>query len=616
MEKTQKKFRKRSLAKQSFAESLESLNDIDLPGCSNQKEPTVSIIDVQRDCETGLIQRKPVRKHYPRKKKEKPSKGKEGDIDNFVHDYEDEPPSIDVGLEEQESDEDIDIASQAAFIEQLQEIEKQFPSRVETEWAQRKRVLAENWASMRNWLFCAFLLNNCTPEENVSCSKCQLKFAAIRCTECRKLLCSTCDEEVHADAPFHDREIWKNGFFEQIGNRMALKENKLYEIDRPLPVNIPAYCPGCDKFSSTICKCVDSKITIITTKGRFEFNDVFILCQHCDFKTIGSDQMAMIKGKEDPLYKDQLIADDSEVQIHMKTLYEKMGSQDYNEDKMCGSSYWQAARKIEKFASSLAKQYAKTKKKLAETVKEKNALLNTTEVPPDATTIEAWEKDFRTKAMASFEHRSTTSMVSQLAEYYKLHQELLSAPAVQTYIENIDKACSIISGQEEIHSILSAKQGTISRKRKRLADLEKNYWLIHQKKGRKFDVEFKKIRTSKQWTSTAHCLEKVCLKTAGFQSKEEVYRDLESGDTCSKLQGIKCLKQEGIATCKRRLSEAANQFRKVLENEPEKVNFYMADDIDGEEEQESNESEVEDDENDENDENDQFDDNLLVYFDN
>eukprot|EP00794_Sanderia_malayensis_P011565 gene11565-12760_t len=105
-----------------------------------------------------------------------------------------------------------------------------------------------------------------------------------------------------------------------------------------------------------------------------------------DLITIRTIAKLLGKGKEDPLYKDQFIADDSEVQMHMKTLYEKMGSQDYNEDKMCGSSYWQAARKIKKFASSLAKQYAKTKKKLAETLKEKNALLSTTEVPPDATT--------------------------------------------------------------------------------------------------------------------------------------------------------------------------------------------------------------------------------------
>ena len=63
-----------------------------------------------------------------------------------------------------------------------------------------------------------------------------------------------------------------------------------------------------------------------------------------------------------------------------------------------------------------------TKKKIIVTVKEKEELIKT-------------------------ECQSTATIVNQLAELYKLHQEIASAPALQDYVEKNDKSCSIISGE-------------------------------------------------------------------------------------------------------------------------------------------------------------------------
>ena len=114
-------------------------------------------------------------------------------------------------------------------MEQLRDLEAQlpFPEKEETEWAQRKRILAENWASSRNELFSCLLMKNSIPEAGTCCSNCQINVAVLRCIECKKLLCSDCDNKAHTEYPFHDREMWINGFYEGIGNRMTIFD---YEV--------------------------------------------------------------------------------------------------------------------------------------------------------------------------------------------------------------------------------------------------------------------------------------------------------------------------------------------------------------------------------------------------
>jgi len=40
----------------------------------------------------------------------------------------------------------------------------------------------------------------------------------IRCIECgpAKLFCGKCDQDIHCVLPLHDRELWKDGYFQPI----------------------------------------------------------------------------------------------------------------------------------------------------------------------------------------------------------------------------------------------------------------------------------------------------------------------------------------------------------------------------------------------------------------
>ena len=63
---------------------MKELDSIDLPGCSKkQKKTTTSFVDVKRNCETGLIEKKPG-KVYPRKKK-KPNPDREQVVKQFLN---------------------------------------------------------------------------------------------------------------------------------------------------------------------------------------------------------------------------------------------------------------------------------------------------------------------------------------------------------------------------------------------------------------------------------------------------------------------------------------------------------------------------------------------------
>ena len=50
------------------------------------------------------------------------------------------------------------------------------------------------------------------------CYKCKTNPPFLRCMECgpRCLLCVDCDSDVHWPQPFHDREVWKDVYFQHI----------------------------------------------------------------------------------------------------------------------------------------------------------------------------------------------------------------------------------------------------------------------------------------------------------------------------------------------------------------------------------------------------------------
>ena len=60
------------------------------------------------------------------------------------------------------------------------------------------------------------------------CSKCKQNNAILWCSECEPhyLLCVDCDQNIQWMDPLHDREIWKDGFFQFVPHILPLMFNQ------------------------------------------------------------------------------------------------------------------------------------------------------------------------------------------------------------------------------------------------------------------------------------------------------------------------------------------------------------------------------------------------------
>ena len=131
-------------------------------------------------------------------------------------------------LDDTESEE-ANVASE--FWETLEEIEAQFSKKDEkTEWTRRKENLEGNWMNSRITLFNYLLLKECIPDTHIECYKCSENVAVIRCEACRELMCSDCDNEIHSRNPFHDRQVWLNGFYQGISNNHTVIDGALAPV--------------------------------------------------------------------------------------------------------------------------------------------------------------------------------------------------------------------------------------------------------------------------------------------------------------------------------------------------------------------------------------------------
>ena len=127
---------------------------------------------------------------------------------------------------------EIDSESRDALLSQLEDNEALFPhGPQQTEWTHRKEVLVENWCAMTNVLYGTLRLIQSIPLTEISCTQYKQNAAVFQCSECRKLLCSECDEEEHVRFPFYDQGVWINWYFEPIGNCMTVSNGEIQMKD-------------------------------------------------------------------------------------------------------------------------------------------------------------------------------------------------------------------------------------------------------------------------------------------------------------------------------------------------------------------------------------------------
>ena len=84
-------------------------------------------------------------------------------------------------------------------------------------WTKRMQAVEAVWETSRCAIFAVMLKSHAIPTNKTVCSECS-KERAIRCLDCGPgvLLCDSCDEALHQMKPLHDREIWINGFYQQV----------------------------------------------------------------------------------------------------------------------------------------------------------------------------------------------------------------------------------------------------------------------------------------------------------------------------------------------------------------------------------------------------------------
>eukprot|EP00794_Sanderia_malayensis_P019711 gene19711-21657_t len=233
-EKTKRKQKKQG----SLEEALADLDDIPSLGIS-RKSKKIKVYQQNKDCLTGKYEVEST-KTYPKKKKVvKALKSNAGPAvassssTYDLPDYQVEPNSIDDDFMESERE------YSPEFLTMLDEIEKDIPFKMEkTAWERRKVNLEGNWANARNDLFHALLLRNSIPEKHAVCCKCNLNEAVIKCQECRKFLCSECDGILHNKCPFHNRNVWINGFYEGIRNNETVFDSNIITIGNTI-LHIP-----------------------------------------------------------------------------------------------------------------------------------------------------------------------------------------------------------------------------------------------------------------------------------------------------------------------------------------------------------------------------------------
>lgn len=89
-------------------------------------------------------------------------------------------------------------------------------------WEERISNLNDSWADFRGKLFETVLSGFATATgshgEPTICAKCCENAAVIRCHHCHKdrKLCGPCDQIVHENAPFHDRDVAVHGFYKPV----------------------------------------------------------------------------------------------------------------------------------------------------------------------------------------------------------------------------------------------------------------------------------------------------------------------------------------------------------------------------------------------------------------
>ncbi|XP_032232016.2 uncharacterized protein LOC116605656 isoform X1 [Nematostella vectensis] len=151
-------------------------------------------------------------------------------------------------------------------------------------WTDRQEQLHESWAETRPSLFAAALSARFSPPESDICQVCTVNKVSIRCLMCKEgLLCGPCDQERHADAPFHDRDILIDGHYEALPNYVSKSAlGEWIDVIQALPPNSPIHCPGCRGICDPSAPLPGTHLIVVNLNGRYDLLHRSFKCNGCN----------------------------------------------------------------------------------------------------------------------------------------------------------------------------------------------------------------------------------------------------------------------------------------------------------------------------------------------
>lgn len=94
---------------------------------------------------------------------------------------------------------------------------------VQKSWTARMEDLGKSWASKRPKIMMSLIEMESLLLSSL-CVHCRKDQAHVRCRQCglKDIMCVKCDDEVHRRNPFHDRDIYYEGFFKPVAPSVSL----------------------------------------------------------------------------------------------------------------------------------------------------------------------------------------------------------------------------------------------------------------------------------------------------------------------------------------------------------------------------------------------------------
>lgn len=114
------------------------------------------------------------------------------------------------------------------------------PPTIRKSWTTRIEDLGKSWANKRLQIRKSLLeLEPLLP--SAPCVPCKKDQSLVRCRQCgsKEIMCAKCDNDVHRRNPFHDREIYHEGFFKPEAPSVSSDgEGNLTTVVRCLPHSV------------------------------------------------------------------------------------------------------------------------------------------------------------------------------------------------------------------------------------------------------------------------------------------------------------------------------------------------------------------------------------------